>query len=139
MGKESLLKWVWMVIAWLVCIGVCAGMVYNLVDIQRGFKMSGGYFDYDQYKLGYIADSLEQIIIDNNNEEIDEWGSKKGRFYSPETIKRLKEAEYYCRLAQIYAHRADWLISCDDGEESFHRRLNEEIEEFKRQYNEPEV
>lgn len=33
MGKESLLKWVWMVIAWLVCIGVCAGMVYNLVDI----------------------------------------------------------------------------------------------------------
>lgn len=101
--------------------------------------MSGGYFDHDQYKLGYIADSLEQIIIDNNNEEINDWGDKKGRFYSPETIKRFKEAEYYCRLAQIYAQRADWLISCDDGEDSFHRRLNEEIEEFKRQYNEPEV
>ena len=36
--------------------------------------MSGGHFNYDQYKIGYIADEVEQLIITNGSEEKDEWG-----------------------------------------------------------------
>ena len=30
--------------------------------------MSGGHFNYDQYKIGYIADEVEQLIRDNGSE-----------------------------------------------------------------------
>ena len=32
------------------------------------------------------------------------------------------------RVAEIYAQRADWLLSGDDGEEEFHERLKEDLE-----------
>ena len=35
------------------------------------------------------------------------------------------------KQAEIYAQRIDWLLSGDDGEESFHERLKEELEELK--------
>lgn len=31
------------------------------------------------------------------------------------------------KLANIYLHRIDWLLSGDDGEDSFHSRLKEEL------------
>ena len=31
------------------------------------------------------------------------------------------------RAAAIYAQRIDWLVSGDDGEETFHQRLAEEL------------
>ena len=77
--------------------------------------MSGGHFDYDQYKIGDIADSIEQLIFDNN-----ENGQIK---YTDQTIDEFCTAIRMLRRAQIYAQRIDWLVSCDDGEESFHKRL----------------
>lgn len=89
--------------------------------------MSGGHFDYDQYKLGDISDSIKDVIFYNNDESLNEWGDKKGRGYSEETIQRFKDAVFYLELAQIYAQRIDWLLSGDDGEETFHKRLDDEI------------
>lgn len=89
--------------------------------------MSGGHFNYDQYKLGYISESIRDVIYYNNDETLNEWGDKKGRGYSEETIQKFKEAVYYLELAEIYAQRIDWLLSGDDGEESFHKRLGNEI------------
>ena len=77
--------------------------------------MSGGHFDYAQYKIGDIADSIEQLIFDNN-----ENGQIK---YTDQTIDEFCTAIRMLRRAQIYAQRIDWLVSCDDGEESFHKRL----------------
>ena len=77
--------------------------------------MSGGHFDYDQYKIGDIADSIEQLIFDDSEDS-------DGR-YSDETISEFRTALRLLRRAQIYAQRIDWLVSCDDGEESFHKRL----------------
>ena len=37
------------------------------------------------------------------------------------------------RRAEIYAQRVDYLISGDDGEESFHSRLKEELEKYEQQ------
>jgi hypothetical protein len=34
-------------------------------------------------------------------------------------------------MAQIYTQRIDWLVSGDDGEDSFRERLKEDLEEYK--------
>jgi len=92
--------------------------------------MSGGQFDYDQYKIGQIADSIEDFIYHNKSEEIDEYGDKRGRDYSDETIYQFKMAVDILRLAEVYAQRIDWLLSGDDGEKSFHDRLENELKQF---------
>ena len=47
--------------------------------------------------------------------------------YPEEVIEQFKKAAEAVRIAQIYIQRMDWLLSGDDGEESFLRRLNEEL------------
>lgn len=98
--------------------------------------MSGGHFSYDQYKLEYIADEIEQLILSNDSTELNEWGNQKGRGYSDKTIVEFKNAIHFLRLAKIYAQRIDWLVSGDDGEDSFHSRLQKETQEH---YNNIEV
>lgn len=92
--------------------------------------MSGGHFDYDQYKIGYIADSVEQLIRTNNDTTLNDWGQPKGRGYSSETIEEFKRGLHYLQMAQIYAQRIDWLVSGDDSENGFHERLREDISEL---------
>lgn len=94
--------------------------------------MSGGYFNYDQHRITQIADDIQAVIDDNCNDSVNDWGDTIGRQYSPETIDRLNEAVYALRVAQVYAHRVDWLLSDDDGEGSFIKRLVEELEGLNR-------
>jgi hypothetical protein len=91
--------------------------------------MSGGAFQYKQYELGHIADQIEDKIINNDSTEEDDYGWEKGEHYKPEVISRLKDAVTALRVAQVYAQRADWLFSCDDGEDSFLRRLASDLKE----------
>uniref|UniRef100_A0A6C0JVK7 Uncharacterized protein n=1 Tax=viral metagenome TaxID=1070528 RepID=A0A6C0JVK7_9ZZZZ len=84
--------------------------------------MSGGHFDYKQYAIEDIIESIESIIQNNTNLSND----FENRF-SEKTIQEFKNAIKYLTLAKIYSHRIDWLISGDDGEETFHERLNEEL------------
>ncbi len=51
--------------------------------------------------------------------------------YSRETINKFKKAVRKLREAEIYAQRIDWLLSGDDGEESFHERLKEDLRELQ--------
>ena len=107
--------------------------------------MSGGHFSYDQYKIGYIADEVEQLIEKSGRlktkEELKEdfrnpdWYEKypedlKHREYPVEVIEEFKKGLLLLRQAQIYAHRIDWLISGDDGEESFLTRLKQDLEKL---------
>lgn len=80
--------------------------------------MSGGHFDYAQYKLEYIADEIRNLIALNNNQEAN---------YSDETIAKFLEADKMLRVAAVMVQRIDWLVSGDDGEESFHKRWDEDI------------
>ena len=89
--------------------------------------MSGGHFGYDQFKLGQIADTIQEIIHNNDSEELNKWGDAIGGGYSIETIAEFRDAISHLRLAQIYAHEIDWLLSGDTGEERFHVRLNKDI------------
>jgi hypothetical protein len=90
--------------------------------------MSGGRFNYDQYKISYIADEIEQIVYYNDDKTPSEYGGTKGHGYSLETIAEFEKAIQALRSAFIYAHRVDWLLSGDDGEDDFHKRLKTELE-----------
>lgn len=59
--------------------------------------------------------------------------------YSEETIKEFKNAIRALRMAQVYAQRVDWLICGDDGEESFHRRLAEDLAKITEEQIEKDI
>lgn len=82
--------------------------------------MSRGAFDYQQYRIKDIADTIEEHL--DAQAEL-----PAGDQFNPETVAELRKTVRLLRLAFVYAYRADWLLSGDDGEESFHRRLAEEL------------
>lgn len=94
--------------------------------------MSGGHFQYDQYKIQYIADSIQTLIDNNESHELTDWGDKIGREYPPEVIAEFEKAIHALSVARVYAHRVDWLVSGDDGEESFLRRLESDLKELEK-------
>jgi hypothetical protein len=78
--------------------------------------MSGGRFEYKQYDMNYIADKIEHEVLIN--------GKKK------EVIEKFKEAVIILRKAAIYTQRIDWLLSGDDEEETFLKRLKKDLKEL---------
>jgi hypothetical protein len=109
--------------------------------------MSGGRFNYDQYKIGYIAGAIEGVIersgSEKTREELKEERWKNSDWYEEypedkfyykypdEVIEEFKNAVKYLKIAEIYAQRVDWLLSGDDSEESFIERLKEELDKLK--------
>lgn len=55
--------------------------------------------------------------------------------YTEETIKEFREGVVVLKKAQVYANRIDWLMSGDDGEDNFHKRLKEQLEELEEKLN----
>jgi hypothetical protein len=100
--------------------------------------MSGGHFSYDQYKIGQIADEVEGIILKNGErrERRESWEGEYYYNYPPEVIEKFKEGLEIIRKAEIYAQRIDWLVSGDDGEESFLRRLDQDLKNLENNKNE---
>ena len=108
--------------------------------------MSGGYFDYKQWHIQQIAEDVETIIERNGREktreELKEEGWRDNDWYKKypedlyyykypdEVIEKFKEGLIILKKAAIYAQRIDWLLSGDDGEESFLRRLKEELDKI---------
>ena len=97
--------------------------------------MSGGHFDYLQFRISEIVDRIERVIAKNVDDEatsrrLDEEGEWHYSF-SEETLDEFKNGIAALNKAFVYAHRIDWLLSGDDGEESFHIRLKKELEELK--------
>jgi len=88
--------------------------------------MSGGHFDYKQWDIENIADQIEHEIETNNVP--DEWGSFWN--FSPETLAKFREAVVILRKARVMVQRIDWLLSSDDGEETFHLRLEKDLKEL---------
>ena len=119
--------------------------------------MSGGHFDYYQWQINDIANSIEDYVYGHSLDEEDvkyyikdHWLEEEEKEYiiknkhtlpnsheySKETIKEFKKGLAILRKAYIYAQRIDWLLSGDDGEESFHERLKEELDNLKNKKNE---
>ena len=87
--------------------------------------MSGGHFDYQQYKIGDIRASIEKLIEDNNKPNEYDFCNK----FSDEILKEFEIAISILKIAEIYVQRSDWLVSGDDGEDTFFTRLNEDLKE----------
>ena len=105
--------------------------------------MSGGHFDYKQWHIENIADQIEQEVILSGKpiprnrwefwqlERFIEHHEEAVNYAYPEPVlRRLEEAVYALKRAQIYAQRVDWLLSGDDGEVSFEERLQKELAEL---------
>lgn len=93
--------------------------------------MSGGHFDYQQFRIGDIAEEIQDLIDTNDSKELDDFGYPIGRGYDPEVIEEFHRAVELLKQAQVYAHRIDWLVSGDDGEYNFLKRLKDDLEELK--------
>ena len=87
----------------------------------------GGHFDYNQCRVREIAEDIQRLIATNADETLNEWGEKKGRQYPPEIIERFKEAAHTLEQAADMAQRVDYLVSGDDGNESFLTRWQKEV------------
>lgn len=104
--------------------------------------MSGGHFDCKQYNINEIADSILSTL-DRQGDDLpkselfyNDFHYKKYpeercyRIYPAEIQQKMNEAVKYLRIAAVYAQRIDWFLSGDDGEESFLKRLEEDLKEL---------
>lgn len=105
--------------------------------------MSGGHWDYLQYRFTDVIEDIKKEIEKSGKpktqEELKEefyrdsdWYEKypEDKFhykYPDEVIEEFKKAVDIIAKAQVYIHRIDWLLSCDDGDESFIKRLKEDL------------
>lgn len=89
--------------------------------------MSGGHFYTNKFQIIDAADEIGEICDQNDSLEPDHYGDPVGRGYSPEVLERLREAEATLRRAAIMLNRVDYLLSGDDGPESFLERWDEEL------------
>ena len=77
--------------------------------------MSGGHFDYAQFQLFNYADDIREEAAEE----------------SPEVAAAYREGARLLTLAATYMHRIDWHISGDTGDETFLRRLAEDLAELE--------
>ena len=90
--------------------------------------MSGGYFEYNQYKLEVMAEEIESLIENNNKPHTNIYGEiKEARYLDSEIIKKFKEAAYNLRRTREMVQRIDYLLSSDDSEQSFKKEWEKEI------------
>jgi len=77
--------------------------------------MSGGHFDYQQYRLRDIASEISKLL---NRNDLD---------LRSETRTRFEEAIRALHVAEAYVQHIDWFVSGDDGEDTFHERLKKDL------------
>ena len=109
--------------------------------------MSGGHWDYIQYRFTDVSEDIEKLIKKNGQPKTEEdlkeeswhdtnWYEKYPEElnhckYDDEVLVQFKKASDAVKIAQVYIQRMDWLLSGDDGEESFLRRIDEDLKELK--------
>lgn len=96
--------------------------------------MSGGTFEYNEWHIGEIAETIRQLILQHRdanwvNRQKDGWASFTP--YPKKVLKKFEEAYKCLYQASIYAKRVDYLVAGDDGDESFLSRTNEELTEAR--------
>lgn len=93
--------------------------------------MSGGHFSSSTFAMLDIANDIENAIHNNGSDEKDNYGSLRYSNYPPEVIAEFRNAVKVLNQAYVYARRVDYLLSDDDGEESFLARLAEELSKLE--------
>ena len=99
--------------------------IIKYIRAIRNIHKKDGKMYYDETNARY-----EVVIYYGENEQ---WADGKWHFEvdDNEVVEELKKGLKILRMASIYAQRIDWLISCDDGESSFKKRLKDELDELE--------
>lgn len=109
--------------------------------------MSGGKWEYVQYRLTDVIEDIEREIQKSGKpktkEELKDESWRDADWYvkypedlnhykyPDEVIDEFKKGLELVKLAQIYIHRIDWLLCGDNGDETFLERLREELDKLK--------
>lgn len=80
--------------------------------------MSGGYFDYKEFHIERIIEKLESVL-----------SSEKAGQFRYDTVHEFETALYSLKTSYKYVNRIDYLLSGDDSEETFHKRLAEDFKD----------
>ena len=89
--------------------------------------MSGGHFNYDQYKISQIIEDIKVLVLTNDSTEVDSFGDPMGRNYPPEVIEKFVEAVIVLKSAFAYVHCIDYLVCGDTGPDTFLQHLDNEL------------
>jgi hypothetical protein len=75
-----------------------------------------------------IADDLDHVVETNDDGTLDDWGSRRGKGYSKETLDRIKKTALALRALERAVHHIDYLLSGDHAEDSFDRAWRRDVE-----------
>ena len=102
--------------------------------------MSGGAFEYKQYKIEELIEDMKLLLERVDKEPIDsfECDSLKNYIDDKDSFKKIVEKNInLLRKSYIYTQRLDWFISGDDGEETFYERLEEDFNKNNMKFKNP--
>ncbi len=86
-------------------------MIYNHTE---DINMSGGEFDYLQFRIDDCAIDVKQKVVDYD------------KTCTKQTLARINECAETLEKAGKMLQRVDYFVAGDDGEESFNRRWKED-------------
>lgn len=89
--------------------------------------MIGGHFNYEQCRIGDIAETLDRDIGRALNATPDDDFMN----FKPETIAAMREGRKALSMASFYVRRLDLLLSGDVSEESFLFNLEKDLDVLK--------
>lgn len=93
--------------------------------------MSGGKFGYASDIFWGVAHEIEEVIA--MNDTTPGYGQKYYQEvfgpldYPEDIVDEFRKAVVIMKLAAVYERRIDWLLSGDDGENSFRKRLVDDL------------
>jgi hypothetical protein len=90
--------------------------------------MSGGFWNYDDWKLNHIADELRREIAKCRTET--DYSN-----YSKDFIDEMSCVYNSLRELAVKLRRIDWVLSADDGESAYATRLIKDLAEIE--YDDP--
>ena len=102
--------------------------------------MSGGKFDYNQYKIRQIWEIIQNELDKQGKEKQVQFWEKEyydkypearfEKFYGDDVQQIFKDGIESLKKAEIYAQRIDWYLSGDDGEDSLVSRLKYDLDKL---------
>jgi len=102
--------------------------------------VSGGAFEYSQYKIRDIHEHIQQELDKQGQEkQIEVWEKEyyekypEARFeevYREDVQQIFKDGIDILKKAEVYAQRIDWFLSGDDGEDSLVSRLKSDLDKL---------
>lgn len=99
-------------------------------QLIRSLKKSGDIIEKDGkiYVENCNGPGLCEVVVYESESEV--WADGNWHFDVEDSsvLDDMKKGLVALKVAAIYAQRIDWLLSGDDGEESFKRRLKEELD-----------